>query len=300
MTIARDLDFYLDDTEHHEYGSLAEFFAAPVANGVVSIGYGSGYLDVMVEDRGCDTTIVLFHAATDPKHTTYPLFLGQGLIDGMSANAIFISDPVLQLGTGVGWFAGDRERPLQSDLPKVIEHIVSGFAKHEHLVFFGASCGGFASIFYAQQLPGSLAIPVNPQTDFLKYNPPAVEAYAEAAWPEHQLPDLPCATNLWPTDDQPRRNHVLYLQNLGDRYHVRQHLVPFLQEAGYQRGEVGIVFGEWGKGHRAPHVNVLRPLLQAAIDAKGQWAEVLKRVAEVDIPDEATILHRETQYLLSF
>src|SRR5699024_8019795 len=52
----------------------------------------------------------------------------------------------------------------------------------EHLVFFGMSGGGFASLNISHEFPGSLAVPVNPQTRILDYAKLHWQSMAEACF----------------------------------------------------------------------------------------------------------------------
>ena len=53
------------------FDSVEEFLSSPVPASspeeaeAISIRYGAAFMDVLVEDRGADVTIVLFHAAID-------------------------------------------------------------------------------------------------------------------------------------------------------------------------------------------------------------------------------------------
>ena len=179
------------------YRNLGDFFASSPDAEFITIKYGDSELDLLQIDRGADTTIVCFHAAlAHGKVSSYPLFSALNVTSGFNVNVICISDPVLSMGLSLGWFAGTRSQPLQRDLPNAIRHLLSSYEKKQRVIFFGASGGGFASLFYSHGFPGSIALAMNPQTDIAEYNPDVVAEYVETAWGQSSLESLPIVTDL--------------------------------------------------------------------------------------------------------
>lgn len=174
MTLERDFSRY--DFRRFDHASIDEFAISNEQSGIHSIKYGNGNLDLLIDYRESKTTFVIFHAAVPPRVDSYPVFQGLSVTRNLDCNLIFVSDPVLELGTNLGWYGGDTQRQLQNDLPRVIQTVLDAFATHEYLAFFGPSGGGFASLYYSHQFPGSWAIPMNPQTDISKYSAKAVGA----------------------------------------------------------------------------------------------------------------------------
>ena len=271
----RSFERYVNWGEIHEYRDFEHFEHRVSNHGFHMIGYGTGYLDVYVEDKEAETTIVFFHAAMGLDGLTLPVFTGRNLMEGIEANAIYLSDPSLEFGLGLGWYAGDSDRPLQQDLPRVLGSLISRFSKHKHLVFFGASGGGFASLFYGSLFSGALSVCVNPQVNIFRYLPGAYEPYLEACWPEERITSGEFVSDVSVQYCGGRAgNTVLYLQNLGDASHIRDQLLPWLEKEPQREVEFFLHLGQWGKGHRAPSVAVLKPLLETAIAARGNWARL--------------------------
>ncbi|NMF31964.1 hypothetical protein HF851_06690 [Corynebacterium ammoniagenes] len=298
MTFERDFSRYQFDRFAHP--SIDDFTVATKQSGIHSIGYGDGNLDLYIEQRAAKTTIVVFHAAVPPRVNTYPVFQGLSITRNLDCNLIFVSDPVLELNTNLGWYGGDRQRRLQEDLPQVLNAVLQSFESHQQLVFFGPSGGGFASLYYSLQFPGSWAIPMNPQTDISKYSEKAVHAYLDAAWDgatlesatfEHQVIDLYQET--FP-------NNILYIQNLGDRTHVPKYLVPFLEATNENRSRTAVFTGEWGLGHKPAPGKVLTSIFRDVISSGGDWDSILKlRDADsTSTPEE--ISARSIEYIKSF
>jgi len=298
MTFERDFSRYEFDRFTHM--SFEDFTVAAERSGIHSIQYGDGNLDLYIEHRSAKTTLVVFHAAIPPRVNTYPVFQGLSITRNLDCNLIFVSDPVLELSTNLGWYGGDDQRRLQEDLPQVLNTIIQTFESHQQLVFFGPSGGGFASLYYSLQFPGSWAIPMNPQTDISKYSETAVKAYLEAAWNgvpidsaafEHQVIDL--YREKFP-------NHILYIQNLGDRTHVPKYLLPFLKATRKNRSRTAVFAGEWGLGHKPAPGRVLTRIFREVISSDGDWSSILKmRDADsTSTPEE--ISARSIEYIKSF
>lgn len=258
-----------------EHGSIAEFSQTSVTTGIHSISYGDGYLDLLIEDRGFATTMVMFHAAVLRSFESVPMFVGRKVTESLEANVVFVSDPTLEFGINLGWFGGDWNRPLQQDLPGVLRHVLDGLGSHEHTIFFGPSGGGFAALYFSTFFPASLAIPMNPQTDISLYGASAVVPYAEAAWGTEDITETDFCSNITPMYRDPLHHHVAYIQNLGDFSHVSKYLAPVLRALPEEsRQRFGLKIGRWGKGHKPAPGKVLVPLFRDAIAAQGQWEKL--------------------------
>lgn len=256
------------------FNNVDDFLSSEITSGIFSIGYGSGTLDLQLIRRNSSNLVIVFHAAANPETLTLPIFVGHNITRDIDASVLLVSDPSLDFGIPIGWFAGDAHRSLQQDLTKIIVH-VAGDLEAEHLVFQGSSAGGFAAMFYSHQFPGSLAIPVNPQTDVRNYHADKVDLYWQTCWSgssqTHPTLDL---LRIYGTSFP---NFVLYLQNRSDEFHVERHYQPWAAKfSDRYRIKWSALFGEWGVGHAAPPPFFQAALLTFALTFKGDWAELLK------------------------
>lgn len=286
-----------DDKDHFEYESLDQFLASEINQGISSVRYGNVHIDLFVEDRNCETTVVVFHTALNPSMVTTPVFVGRGLLEGLDVNVICCSDPALELGVGLGWFIGKKGLDFQEDLTRAIGHVLTSFGSHKHLVFYGPSGGGFAALYYSSRFPGSLAIPVNPQTDIDDYAEEAVKSYCTIAWGTDAGASVPAVTDLRPQYSGEIPNHVLYLQNLGDRAHINQQLIPFLNSVS-EKHKVLIHLGKWGIGHRAPSPEIQSPFIEAAVQVKGDWAQLTDLIETLEGATPVELKELATEYTL--
>lgn len=284
---ARDFSRYPGDVQ--EYVSLGEFLSSPPPEGLVSIAYGGGRLDLWHDYRGSDTTIVSFHAAVGMRRRqTYPKFTGVGLTKGLNANIIFVSDPSLILGLDLAWFAGNRDQPLQRDLPVVLNHLMSRNAS-QNKIFFGLSGGGFAALYYSFLFPGSLALPGNPQTMIKNHVPAKVEAFAKLAWGVDHISKIPAGTSLVDLYNFGFPNTVGYLQNINDHQHRSQQLLRFLNQIEESPERFYLRLESWDRGHTPPPKEVLVSVLESCVASGGNWGQALLKNAFVKSPNRSYV-----------
>lgn len=273
MHMRRDYSRYAP-TKVSTHRGLDVFLSGRVADSIHAIGYGAGVLDLRLVQRESRALIVAFHAAVDPAAATLPVFTGRKVTQGLDASVLFVSDPSLEHGLSIGWFAGDSRRPLQKDLVHVIEHVAAQVGA-EQIILEGCSAGGFAALYFSHQIPGSLAVAMNPQTGFLKYYPGRVRAYVEACWPEGI--DGAVSTDLVAAYASAFPNKVLYLQNRDDAFHIQHHYRPWAETLGREYGQKWCALpGDWGEGHAAPPSFVQEAVLAYALSFEGDWAALMR------------------------
>ena len=273
MHIRRDYSRYAP-AEVSTHRSLDEFLSGRVADGVHAIGYGDGVLDLQLVQRASRALIVAFHAAVDPAAATLPVFTGRKVTQDLNTSVLFVSDPSLEHGMSIGWFAGGSLRPLQTDLVHVIQHVAAEVGA-EQVILEGCSAGGCAALHFSHQIPGSLAVAMNPQTDFMKYYPGRVRAYVNTCWPEGV--DGAVSTDLVAAYASSFPNYVLYLQNRDDAFHIRNHYGPWAETLGREYGQKWCALpGDWGEGHAAPPSFVQEAVLSYALSFEGDWAALMR------------------------
>ncbi|MGP9604651.1 hypothetical protein ACT3SY_17775 [Brachybacterium sp. AOP42-E1-35] len=256
----------IDPAVHHLYHSLEEFLGAPEPPaGILTIEHGGLPLDVRYDPRGASTTLVVFNAALGSPNTVHPAFMGDNISADLDINRIFIADPTLYLDDtlAVAWYAGNRFQGLQQVIPRVIRKLAG---PEQRVILFGPSGGGFAALYFASTLAGSLAIPVNPQTSIKAYGPKGSGMYAEAAFGfvgEDAIDAVPVTTDLVELYSAPVDCRVWYVQNTGDRGHVINHMRPFLDRLDPSNSVQSVTLYA-GDGHKAPPKDVLVRILRCA------------------------------------
>lgn len=265
------------------FHSVDEFLEGPLPRGAFCVHVDGVPVDFNYEDRGYATTVTFFHAALSRKVEKLPVFLGRAFSQDAPVNRLFVSDPTLALDErlNLAWYAGSSSQPtLQSDLSRIFVKA----AGRNRMIYFGASGGGFAALSFSARHRGSLAIPVNPQTNIALYTPAAVCRWTNLAWGFDNNPHSgelampPTLTDLCDVYSQPLGNSVVYVQNTGDDSHMQSHWRPF-SEALHPGNPVLPILEFSGEGHVAPPSERL--------------AAVIERCAEQDSWDEISMISLE-------
>src|SRR5690606_37414963 len=126
-------------------------------------------------------------------------------------------------------YAGNLHQPdLQDTILRAIRRCIEALTP-ERVVFFGASGGGFAALYFSSLVADSLAVVMNPQTDIAAYLPGPVKVWRETCWDGADLTALPGTVTTDLVQHYSARsmqNHVAYLQNRTDS-HVDAHMRPW-------------------------------------------------------------------------
>lgn len=270
-----------------EYEQLFMPVASPVLSfPAVTVELVHGTLSLLChwENKGADTTLVTFSGAVGSKVETVPAFLGMRVTSPFSVNRLLISDPALALSSDLrlGWYAGTNE---WSSLPVDVSEVIHRFSMGGRTVLFGPSGGGFAALEQSVRIPGATVLAVNPQTDILMYDRAAVERYRDICWPGHgefRQDETPFIHSVVSRFAEPVDASVIYVQNTGDRFHVRQHLNPF-REAAHSSNKIFYAESYFGDGHIGPSAADYHKLLEAILGT-AEWDEIVKRVESLKIP----------------
>lgn len=279
-----------------------------LSDGLHTISGGPVPIDVLLRLKPGAPVVFSFHGNT-PRNPDLklPVFTGLNVTRDLDASFAALSDPTLYLDPELklAWYAGSSGWDLQSILKRVLRKIAT-IAKADDLIFLGGSGGGFASLYYAANFPGSLALVWNPQTDIGAYNPPHVTEYGRMAFglADHAstVSALPTLTEsvLARTFGGSLHNQIIYLQNNTDG-HVITHMHPFLASLGTNveglergvdfNGEIipgfRLYMANWGDGHVPPSPAALTRLLNAAVSEAGKWSTMLGSDEFGQLLDEA-------------
>lgn len=253
------------------YSSLDDFLEDDVRDGTSTIHYGFASLDLHIVPRDSLNLVVMFHAAADPATSTLPIFVGRQLVADLDASVLFVSEPALDYEISIGWYIGDQDRPLQRDLPRVITHVAEKLGS-THLIFYGASAGGYASLYYSHEFENSLSITLNPQTNVERYYSAPVQRYYAACWSGTKPTPETAVTDLVEAYRQSFPNYVIYLQNQSDSFHFSNHFAPWRDAVEELHGKRwGAIVDNWGDGHVPPDAFLQKVILQYAVTFDGNW-----------------------------
>lgn len=227
----------------HHYASLDAFLAADLQTGGHSFLHNGRDIDVLIENRGAATTLVVFNGAIPLNVQYLPYFTGRGIAEDLGLNLIAVSDPVLiHRDMTVAWYLGDQTTgPLRPVLVPAIRHALKHLGG-SNAILFGASGGGFAAAHYAQHFPNCTALVINPRLTLERRAQDKMATYLRLG---HQMESQGTMTDrvrtlladYGPTDlaaaAQRGLNHdLLIYQNFFDSTFLQHHLLPFLRVAG--------------------------------------------------------------------
>lgn len=260
-----------------KHKSVEEFLAQTIAEGAHTIQYRGADLDILVEDRGAETTLVVFHSAVPVDTESYPKFSGRRLAQDVEVNLISVSDPALAISrVGLAWHLGTSETgPLREVWVKLISHALN-LMSTKRTILFGSSGGGYAAANLAGAFPGSLAFIVNPRLTFEEMAEVQLSSYLNLCH-GHEPTDAVSTealeffasygiTNVADSVTDTMNHHILVYQNVGDRRFMASQAAPFLKMV-HTSPNVLVRFGADDFGHKPIPGQVLREIVQALASA---------------------------------
>ena len=276
-----------------EWPSLDTFLAAAeVQSGVHSVPIGEfagkqiNY-DFLLTARPGTVLLCHFHGNAPREGTPLPFFTGLGVTNSIETSMFVPSDPVLALDASLSlaWHFGCDGIPLQAITISIVMKLQT-ILRAPRVVAWGGSGGGFAAIRVARDIPNSIALSLNPQTDIAKYVRDPVNRYLRTAFPNIAPDDpLPSDRGRFPslcTDEflDGYKGGILYVQERTD-WHVGAHLKPFLASfcsktssdiagssnfSGFVTDQLYLHLDHWGDGHVSPSKDTISNVLRLLSD----------------------------------
>ena len=272
-----------------EWPSLEAFLAAAeIQSGAHSVPIGdfSGEpinYDFLLTARPGTVLLCHFHGNAPREGTHLPFFTGLGVTSSITTSMFVPSDPVLALdrSLSLAWHYGCDGIRLQAITVSIVKKLQT-ILHAPRVVTWGGSGGGFAAIRVAKDIPDSIALAWNPQTNIAKYVPDVVNRYLRIAFPTTTLDNtVPLGREQFPslcTDEfvDGYKGRILYLQENTD-WHVKGHLAPFLARfcgkafsditdsstfSGLVADRLYLHLGHWGNGHISPSKEIISQVLR--------------------------------------
>lgn len=278
--------------------SSDDFTALKVANQAENIFISSDQDKLPIytffeQAEGADTLIVLFHGGLEPSFRRLPHYEWRRTLQDYPAHKLFISDPTLTLSPKLknGWYFGTESEDIIPRLKEIVKEIAQRCGASK-ILLVGSSAGGVAAFQVAQGIPGSLALGYSLQRS-LGFGPmvhvPGFYEHVlhgidfETAHAQYgsrvAVEDLFSAENSY-------QGEALWIQNLGDAEHMRDHYGPIVQQhlpqGGLGEGSHDLIPGKlrahvtyWGNGHPVPPPSFFKALLDSGVNylRNGQWRE---------------------------
>lgn len=247
-------------------------------------------LDALLVNQGSDILFVSCHGALGRKETILPRFERLRTFQNTRHSSLFFGDPTLHLkdNLSLAWYTGWKELDLYPILAEWVRKSAAAIGATK-IIFLGSSGGGFASLQISSYIPGSIAVPLSPQTRISRYAPQGTfghqRNYVKCVMP-HLTPeggvdeigedsnwDAPLGERSSTLErySQPLPNQVLYVQNSNDHDHRKGHYLPFREvvESGPNRDRVRFYIYDGPERHTSPSSE----LMQEIIDQAVSWAQ---------------------------
>jgi len=282
-----------------KYNSVDDFIINfSFKNGIHQIVFSDiQNLDILIQgvefykENNIDFFMVVFTAAVSAREKKQPpFFSGKSLSISQNIPLVSISDPTLMLDNDItlAWYAGNRYIPnLQFIISQIIDKISISINKKPFII--GGSGAGFSALVQSILLKSEAIICIwNPQTNIDAYLFEPVKKYYTVAFNKKSIDDsdsdslsLPMQFEF-PTEyiskinfkDIKSNKQILYFQNISD-WHMQKHCASFLTNLKLnryfdsiftdERGKIVFYFGNWGKGHVVPPINLLKDVFKKAI-----------------------------------
>ncbi|ORC16446.1 hypothetical protein A7979_03750 [Rothia nasimurium] len=271
---------------------------------------------------GSKTLIVCFHGGLEPGPLRLPHYEWRGTLAEVADNKLYISDPTLWLSHALknGWYFGTVADDITLGIKELIAY-VSDQLGIEDIILVGSSAGGVAALQLGAHFSRAVALGYSLQRDMSKG--PKIHT---VGFYEHVLQGMDWAeayakvgSRLAVRDlfeeGSTYRGQAVWLQNLGDAEHMKDHYLPELASHGQSpvKGLQEIAEDKltgyltyWGEGHPIPPRSLFLGALEAAKKSLKQgspfeltWDKNIK-IPSLQLPVDRNlarpILHQASHY----
>jgi len=230
-----------DGTETLSFSSIDTMRVPAQGTYQLSVSVDGVPFELLLRARESAQFLVVFGQSALSSRTAFPLPIYHRWTwfdDFPEASCLALNDPTLYNHENMlgGWFQGTRSRFYMEDGARLVGEVAAQLGVPASRVFFyGSSAGGFASLMMAGLLNGATAIAEIPQTDMRKYHvKSALEALLAHCYDGMSLDEVSSeyADRLSVADLYLRLGRVpniVYIQNIADTIHLRNHMLPFLE-----------------------------------------------------------------------
>lgn len=266
------------------YQSVESFMRLPLGEGLHTIEHSGRLIDLLIRDRGSDTTLIVFHGALSPRQRTIPYLQGEGISEAAGANLIACSDVSLDRGPlACAWFLGDKDignfrRLLSPILAHVLEELGS-----ENTVLFGGSGGGYSAINFAQDFQDSIVLAMNPRLNLDSAPKSTLPEYlkichgVDTKTPMRRVKSEFLEPNLADSINRKQDFDLLIVQNENDTRFLNHQVKPFFDElTSLERTWVRLFDGD--PGHSPVPRGELGKILSSIVDLSRQGDRDFTRI----------------------
>lgn len=287
------------------YVTLEDFKNGSFKTGIHTITEFKLPIDFFIKDNKSKNLLVSFSGAiVENKRPLMqlPIFAGTNISENIDYSVLAIADPSLGLDEKLclSWYTGYKGLSFVKILRDIIESLITQY-NFEKVVFLGGSGGGFAALNTGFNLPNSIVIAMNPQTEIARYSTRMVNIFTKTCFGKGNMNLIPdnIKTNyrmsLFNLYKSNHSNHILYLQNISDR-HLSEHAIPFIEYVYNKKlciddfnqtpiqkinDKAIIVSKNWGNGHIPPDKMIVRNILKSLANTEN-FGDFFNNIALLD------------------
>lgn len=210
--------------------------------------------------EGSKKLVVCFQGAVNRKKVTPPVFHRWSWSELIQSNVLVVNDPMLYRNSDlkIGWYIGGHN----FDYIRKYGELIKSFCEARdielsNIVFYGSSAGGFAAMAISSYIKNGFVIVNNPQTNILRYYKSHVRDLLDVGFEGISIDEaekkLAVKFDLISRFEKykyiPR---ILYLQNINDVFHYKQHFMPFISRLLARGKELGVevkLYSDKESGH---------------------------------------------------
>lgn len=205
----------------------------------------------------------------------------------IDANILNILDPMYfeYENLPIGWYWGNTEVDYRQVIAELIKRIANNIGiPYSHIILYGSSAGGTASIYSAHYIPGCTAVALNPQIRTWKHE--WHDKFKEVVGIDTQKSDKFHRNDIaWHIDESPKCKFII-ITNCRSRRDYNWQMIPLAQELGFQI-EYGLAehnnLYTWifDTGPEDKHSALEYPAMFLAIDSVIRKIEKEKSIAQI-------------------
>lgn len=191
--------------------------------------------DAFFSKKESKKLVVMFPGAVDRSKISPPIYHRWSWHNEICANVLVVNDPTLYLAENlrIGWLLGTKDKDYTALFCEFLNKCLQSiFPDVDELFFYGSSAGGFVAMQVASRYEGCKVLVNNCQTDVLKYHKSHVNDMLGVSFPGMSILDVQeiygerlSLIKRYTSLTIPR---VIYMQNISDDFHMKNHFLPFI------------------------------------------------------------------------
>ena len=211
-----------------------------------------------------------------------PVFQRWKWADKFPGSTLFVSDPSLYLNEklSLAWYIGTKTHDHHDTLSKVILNVANHLGiENEHIIGYGSSGGGYASLRMSSFIPGMTSVAINPQVVIKEYHEKAVNRFLKtcfnSSYSSFDFENNSKRFDIRKAGINKTTNKIIVAQNIEDEFHYKKHFTPLCEHYGYDSKSSisysnfkSIIFSHPGGHSKAETEKVFKEIIKSCAEPK--------------------------------